>query len=255
MTSAGARLPAQVPLGSTWKLFVYGYLTATGAREPAYRCGNVKREPGDEYCCDPGESIGRDAALQRSCGAYFEPKRLKLDAASWQRFWADRQAPQWLQSLPALKPGTRVPVPALLDALQRMPDTGRLAARDALLPNTLREPGLLDTLGSGPRFKTWSWTDVNGERFGGAAGWLADGTPFWIGGPGTGRQVMQRDAGRLAQGWAGTGMLGIAPDAASVQAQPCVDVRFFARYPLARVLRRNDRPAAPGPLSEPGPSG
>jgi uncharacterized protein YfaQ (DUF2300 family) len=253
VTSVGAQLPAQVPLGSTWKLFVYGYLTATGAQEPVYRCGNAKREPGDEYCCDPGESIGRDAALQRSCGAYFEPKRLAINVASWQRFWADRDAPAWLQSLPALQPATTVPVPALLEALQRMPDAGRLAARDALLPNTLREPVLLDALGSGPRFKTWSWTDAGGERFGGGAGWLADGAPFWIGGPGTGQQVMRRDAVRVVQGWRDGGLLSVAPDAATLQAQPCVDVRFFARYPLARVLRRNDQRAAPGPLTEPGP--
>ncbi|MFG6456217.1 DUF2300 domain-containing protein [Roseateles sp. BYS96W] len=251
-TPAGARLPAQVPLGSTWKLFVYGYLVTTGAQEPLYRCGNVKREPGDEYCCEPGESIGRDAALQRSCGAYFEPRRLKLDADNWQRFWADRQAPAWLQALPALRPASTVPVPALLEALQRMPDAGRLAAREALLPNTLREPALLAALGSGPRFKTWSWTDAQGERFGGAAGWLADGTAFWIGGAGTGQQVMQRDAARLTRDWAGTGQLTARPDAATLQAQPCVDVRFFARYPLARVLRRNGQPAAAGPLNEPG---
>ncbi|MFG6488357.1 DUF2300 domain-containing protein [Roseateles sp. BYS78W] len=253
MTSIGAKLPAQVPLGSTWKLFVYGYLTATGAREPVYRCGVAKREPGEEYCCDPGESIGRDAALQRSCGAYFEPRRLAINAAAWQRFWVDRQAPAWLQSLPALQPATTVPVPALLEALQRMPDAARLAARDALLPNTLREPGLLDTLGSGPRFKTWSWTDAGGERWGGSAGWLADGTPFWIGGPGTGQQVMRRDAVRVVQGWRDGGLLSVEPDAAALQAQPCVDVRFFARYPLARVLRRNDQPAARGPLTEAGP--
>lgn len=252
-TSPATALPAQVPLGSTWKLFVYGYLAATGAQEPAYRCDGARREPGDEYCCDPGERIGRDAALQRSCGAYFEPKRLAIDGATWQRFWADRQAPAWLQFLPALQPATTVPLPALLDALARVPDSARLAARDALLPNTLRDPALLNAVGSGPRFKTWSWRDARGDRWGGAAGWLADGTPFWLGGPGTGRQVLVRETGRLVAAWRDAGLLAAAPDAATLQAQPCVDVRFFARYPLAEVLRRDGQPAVRGPLTGAGP--
>jgi uncharacterized protein YfaQ (DUF2300 family) len=253
VASPAGALPAQVPLGSTWKLFVYAYLAANGAQEPAYRCSGTRREPGDEYCCDPGERITRDAALQRSCGAYFEPKRLALSGVSWQQFWAERQAPAWLQSLPALQPATTVPVPALLDALSRLPDASRLAARDALLPNTLRDPALLNAVGSGPRFKTWSWTDARGERWGGAAGWLADGTPFWLGGPGSGRQVLAREAPRLATAWRDAGLLSAAPDAATLQAQPCVDVRFFARYPLARVLRRDGQPAARGPLTGGGP--
>jgi uncharacterized protein YfaQ (DUF2300 family) len=242
-----------VPLGSTWKLFVYSYLASTGAQEPVYRCGSARQEPGDEYCCDPGERIGRDAALQRSCGAYFAPQRLALDATAWQRFWAARQAPEWLQSLAALQPATTVPVPAILDALQRVPDAARMAARDALLPNTLREPALLNAVGSGPRFKTWSWADVHGDRWGGAVGWLADGAPFWLGGPGTGQQVLQRQAARIATTWGKAGLLTAPPDAATLQAQPCVDVRFFSRYPLAQVLRRDGQPAARGPLTGAGP--
>ncbi len=249
--SPAAALPAPVPLGSTWKLFVYGYLVASGAQEPAYRCDTARRESGDEYCCDPGERIGRDAALQRSCGAYFSPQRLALDGATWQRFWAGQQAPAWVQSLAALQPATTVPVPELLEALQSLPASARLAARDALLPNTLREPALLQAVGSGPRFKTWSWTDARGERWGGAAGWLADGTPFWLGGSGVGRQVLLREAPRLVSAWSGA--LTSPPDAASLQAQPCVDVRFFARYPLAQVLQRDGKPAARGALAGAGP--
>lgn len=252
-SSPAADLPAQVPLGSTWKLFAYGYLVSTGAQEEAYRCNGARRESGDEYCCEPGERIARDAALQRSCGAYFAPQRLALDAGSWQRFWAARQAPAWLQSLSALQPATTVPVSALLEALQRMPDAARLAAREALLPNTLRDPALLNAVGSGPRFKTWSWRDARGDRWGGAAGWLADGTPFWIGGPGTGQQVLAQQASRLAIAWQDAGLLVTAPDAAALQAQPCVDLRFFTRYPLAQVLRRDGKPAARGSLTGGGP--
>lgn len=248
LAPAQASLPAQVPLGSVWKLFVYGYLQASGAQEPVYRCERAQRGPDDDYCCDPGESIGRDLALQRSCGAYFDPKRLALKDADWQRFWSARQAPAWLQALTALKPDTRVPVPSLLDALQRMPYGARLAARDALLANTLRDPGLLGELGSSPRFKTWSWHDEQNERWGGGAGWLADGSPFWFGAAGSGRAALLRHVSMLAEGWQAKGQLSAAPDAVAVQAQPCVDVRFFARYPLVEVSNsKKDKPTA-GPL-------
>jgi len=270
-----APLPAAVPLGSTWKLFVYSYLISTGAQEPVYRCERAQREAGDEYCCDPGESIGRDAALQRSCGAYFAPRRLGLTDANWRRFWSEQDAPAWLLSLPALQPATTVPPERLLDALQHVPAAGRIAAREALLPNTLREPALLAAVGSSPRFKTWSWFDApkkppgrsqgflapsggltqggrsagaDPERWGGAAGWLADGSPFWLGAPGTGQKVLAREAGRLAEAWQGSGQLSGPPEAAALQAQPCVDVRLFARYPLASV-KRQGQPAAPGPLT------
>ncbi|MEK8030020.1 DUF2300 domain-containing protein [Ideonella sp. DXS29W] len=245
---AGTEPPANVPLGSVWKVFVYSYLQTTGAQEPAYRCERAQRDPGDEYCCDPGESIGRDAALQRSCGAYFEPKRLAIKDADWSKFWAARQAPGWLQSLSGMQPATQVPVSGLIEALNRVPYGARLAARQALLPNTLREVGLLGALGSSPRFKTWSWSDAQGERWGGAAGWLADGSPFWFGGPGTGRVALQRHADLLASAWSARGLLHAPPDAATLQAQPCVDVKFFSRYPLAAVTRDDNKPAPLGAL-------
>lgn len=240
--------PASAPLGSVWKLFVYSYLQTTSAQEPAYRCERVQREPGDEYCCDPGESIGRDAALQRSCGAYFEPKRLNIQEADWQRFWSARQAPAWLHKFSSLQPATQVQVSSLIEAMQRVPYPARLAARQALLPNTLRDVGLLGSLGSSPRFKTWSWFDAQGERWGGAAGWLADGSPFWFGGPGTGRLALQRNADLMASAWNARGLLQAPPDAATLQAQPCVDVKFFSRYPLASVTRDDNKPAPLGPL-------
>lgn len=248
---ASATLPAEVPLGSVWKLFAHGYLVASGANEPAYRCERVQRDSGDsgdEYCCDPGEHITRDEALQRSCGAYFEPKRLAIEPPAWRRFWAARLAPAWLQDVSALKPDTRVSVPSLLDALQRMPYGARLAARQALLPNTLRDTGMLDQLGSSPRFKTWSWFDRDAARWGGAAGWLADGTPFWFGAAGTGRIALQRHVDLLAGAWGPGGQLTAAPDAAALQAQPCVVVRLFNRYPLRQVTRDDGQPATPGAL-------
>lgn len=259
-----AAATARTPLGSTWKLFVHAYLVDTGAQEPPYRCEAAQRRSDDDYCCEPGESVDRDTALQRSCGAYFAPQRLKLDAAAWRRHWAGTApaiapaaktvatgtsgVPAWLPDLPALQPATEVPVAELLQALRRISDPARQAARQALLPNTLRDAGVLGALGSGPRFKTWSWHDARGERIGGAAGWLADGAPFWFGAGGTGRRALQAQAGWLATRWMPTGALTRADDAAGLQAQPCVEVAFFARYPLATLRRDDGRPLPEGPL-------
>lgn len=246
------------PLGSLWKLFVYSWLQTRDAaaghepvHEPPYRCEPGARQADDEYCCEPGESVERDQALQRSCGPYFDPQRLGLTASDWARFgasfWPDNGAgqsvPSWLRQLDALRPETLVPVASLLDALQHVPDSARQAARQALLPNTLRDPGLLAALGSSPRFKTWSWFDAKGERIGGAAGWLADGSAFWFGAPGTSQHALQQHAGWLAQAWRPSGRLYAAADEASQHVQPCVQVQLFARYPLQAI-----QPAPPDGL-------
>ncbi len=231
------------PLGSLWKLFVYSWLQArddTAAHEPPYRCDPGERHADDTYCCDPGESVERDQALQRSCGPYFDPQRLGLKDQDWAPFWASfwpdngtgQRVPSWLRTLETLRPDTWVPVASLLDALQHVPDSARQAARQALLPNTLRDPDLLAALGSSPRFKTWSWFDAQGERIGGAAGWLADGSAFWFGAPGTSAHALQQHARWLAQAWAASGRLHAAADEATRQMQPCVRVQLFARYPL-----------------------
>ncbi|HSW05329.1 DUF2300 domain-containing protein, partial [Aquabacterium sp.] len=130
-------------------------------------------------------------------------------------------------------------------------DAARQAARAALLTNTLRDSTVLAQLGSGPRFKTWSWTDGQGQRIGGAAGWLADGSPFWFGAAGTSRIALPKHAAWLAAQWQAQQVLTAAPDAVGLQAQPCVDVRLFARYPLAHLQRDDRRLLAEGPL-QPG---
>ncbi len=234
---------ARVPLGSVWKLFVYGYLHGRAMHEPVYRCDAVQRQHDEEYCCDPGGSVGRDEALARSCGPYFEPKRLGLSAADWAGFWGGQEAPAWVQSLPALQPATQVPVQELLQALQHVPDGARIAAREALLPVTLRDEEVLGALGSGPRFKSWSWR-IEGERAGGAAGWLADGTPFWFGASGTSRSALHAHARWMASQFEASRMRPPQPDAAAVAAQPCVEVAFFQRYPL-RTVQRADGSEAP----------
>ena len=239
--------PLRTPLGSVWKLFMYGYLAGRGVEEPAYRCDAVQRQADDEYCCDPGASIGRDVALARSCGPYFEPARLGLTQADWSRFWQQAGAPPWLHRLRALRPETELPVADLLLALERMPAASRIAARQALLPVSLREDGVLAALGAGPRLKTWSWR-VDGERAGGAAGWLADGTPFWLEGPGTSRTVLRAHAGWVAAQWSANGLDAALADAAVMSAEPCIDVDFFRRYPITSVRRGDGGEVAAGPL-------
>lgn len=240
---APSGLPRTTPLGSTWKLFMHAYLAERGATEPAYRCSaNAPRKTDDDYCCDPGGSVDRDTALARSCGPYFAPQRLGVQPADWRAFWAQAQAPGWLQDLGQLQPGTKLAVIDLLAGLRAVPPQGRQAAALALAAVATRQDPTLAALGSGPRYKTWSWP-VDGQPRGGAAGWLLDGTPFWLGAAGSSAAVLAAHApwvaGQLPQ--------PIAMDAAGLSAQPCMDVHFFQRYPLAEVYR-GQSPAPAGPL-------
>jgi uncharacterized protein YfaQ (DUF2300 family) len=246
-----AALPGMVPLGSTWKLFMYVYLQGSQADEPAYRCDGVTRQraPGEEYCCEPGDGVARDAALARSCGRYFEPTRLAVDAQRWRRFWQALNAPAWLADLSRLQPQTLVSVPDLLAALAAVPYAQRDAARSALGPVALSlgDGQVLAAWGSGPRFKTFSWNHprVPGASIGGAAGWLGDGTPFWLAGLGTSRAVLPRLAVPAAATLQRVTASSPAPNA------PCVDVDYLARYPVRQVLHAaTQQAAAPGVLTQ-----
>lgn len=240
----------RVPLGSTWKLFAYAWLQTHGAHEPAYVCTAARPAVDDEYCCEPGSQVGRDAALAQSCGPYFAPQRLHVDAAEWRRFWHERHAPEWVGTPAAFEPGTEVDVVSLLAALEAIPAPARQAARDALLPLSLKLDGVLPAIGAGPRFKTWSWT-VDGERAGGAAGWLADGTPFWFGAPGTSRTALRAHAGWIAGTWTAAGLRDVAAEPAAVAVEPCVSVTLFNRYPIAAVTRTDGTPAQAGTITGP----
>lgn len=264
LSAGSSRDPAvTTPLGSLWKLFVYSYVVDQGLDAPAYRC--VAKGPKDDvYCCEPGGSVQRDEALVRSCGPFFDPARLRIDAVRWRSFWQrqtgsapeERGAssvlaapPAWLTYLPSLQPQTEVPVTELLHALERVPPAARVAARQALLSNSTGDARVLGAIGSGPRFKTWSWRDGSGNRIGGAAGWLSDATPFWLGGRGTGKSVVSEQAEAMAQAWQPAQKLSAWPDAADEDAQPCVRVQMFARYPLRSVLNDRQVEASDGPLT------
>ncbi|MEO6281476.1 DUF2300 domain-containing protein [Roseateles sp.] len=233
----------RTPLGSSWKLFMHAYLHANAVQEPAYRCVAGQRQPEEEYCCEPGESIGRDEALARSCGPYFDPKRLGVSEQDWQHYWKAQDAPAWLLRLSQLQPATELRVDDLLQAVARIPDAEKTAARQALMPLAVRDPSVAAAVGLGPRYKTWSWR-INGERAGGAAGWLLDGSPFWFGAPGTSKTALQANAR-----WIGEQLPATPPDAAAVAAQDCVEVSFFQRYPIRSVTRAGGGDSPDGPLS------
>lgn len=241
-----------VPLGSLWKLFVYAYLVDSQAQESAYVCAatNTVNAPGeDRYCCEPGQSVARNTALARSCAPYFEPSRLALSAPAWRAHWQARSHAAWLLDLPRLQPETEVDLGELLQALAALSPNARGAARQALLETALQGYGreAWSRLGTGLRYKTYSWHSRDGSALGGAAGWLADGTPFWFGARGSSRTALSTWATPLAQAlptprWR-------EASRASADAS-CVDVDFFARYPLRAVWRASEpTPAKPGALS------
>ncbi|VVP36498.1 hypothetical protein PS862_04647 [Pseudomonas fluorescens] len=228
----------ETPLGSVWKLFVYGWLVDTGAREPAYECRGQSKE--EVYCCTSGGKIERDQALVKSCGLYFEPGRLGITGVEWRQYWQARQAPQWLLDLPALQPATRVSVNELLQALSMMPaqEQARRVLLDVVL--TAADGNVVGELGGRLRVKTWSWLDDQdpASRQGGFAGWLADGTPVWAGGRGTSQRVLRNYSEALSS---------VLPVAWPADAGRCVEVSLFSRYPIGRVLA-GDRVVESGPM-------
>ena len=236
----------QVPLASLWKLFVYVYATDNKVAMPDYRCGG--RDPEEVYCCDAGQSIGRDAALAQSCGPFFSPKRLMITAAPWCQYWTGRlgAAPAgdfaWLVDPAQLAPARMVRLDSLLRALDSIPAASRVDAEATLLRVVLdgRGAGTARWFGSQLRVKTYSWHAQGraDERIGGAAGWLADGTPIWFGGAGGSSNVFEQWAPRLA---ASLPTVGAADDGG------CVVVDYFKRYPL-RAVRGERGVAVAGPL-------
>ncbi len=234
-------LPADLsaPLGSLWKLFVYAYLVDSGKAETGYTCKGQDRD--EVYCCKAGERIERDQALTQSCGLYFSPANLQLNAGDWQHYWQQRQAPVWLSELATLQPQQRVPVSELLQQLSTLP--AQQHARQVLLDVMLHAPDAvtLGSLGGRLRVKTWSWlADHDAQaRQGGFAGWLVDGTPVWAGGKGTSQRILKDYAEAL-------GSALPAPDAKD--AGQCVVVQLFARYPVRQVRQKGGPLMAAGVL-------
>ncbi len=230
----------ETPLGSVWKLFVYSYLVDRQQQTADYTCHGD--DPEEVYCCAPGQSIDRERALVQSCGRYFEPARLGLNAEDWRRFWSRVGAPAWLRDLRSLQPAQRAPVTELLHALRSVPPAAQEEAAATLVSVLTigRGEGAVADYGSLLRAKTWTMPDPDhpSASVGGAAGWLVDGSPVWLGGQGGGGAVLRLAAPRLR------GVLGAVsvPDDGA-----CVLVDMFERYPLLEVSA--DHLAVPeGPL-------
>ncbi|CAH2802679.1 MAG: FIG00456038: hypothetical protein [uncultured Paraburkholderia sp.] len=147
-----------------------------------------------------------------------------------------------------MTPAQRVPVAQLLAALQAMPARPREAAASTLVSvlTSGRGEGTVALYGSLLRAKTWTMPDAArpGASVGGAAGWLADGTPVWLGGPGGSARVLASAAPRIAPLLA---QIAVPDDGA------CVVVDFFSRYAVREVLGEkgvNRSAAVPdGPLN------
>lgn len=227
--------PKKVPLGSLWKLFVYNYSIDNGLPDMPYQCRVGKHaNVGDEYCCSQDETINRDVALARSCGAYFAPQRLSIDTKHWQQYW-QKQAPEvaWLHELSNMQPQTKSSVQEILTALQSMSASSVAQTRQALLGRLLlpQWSEILPSLGGAYRFKTFTWQHPQfaGAYFGGGAGWLADGTVFWLGGTGSSKEVLMKAAPILAQ------QLPVSKHTQHKFDEACVAVHYFKRYPIDKV--------------------
>ena len=233
---------SRVPLGSLWKLFVYAWLVDGNAREPDYVCApkGIASKGEDQYCCESGQSVARNTALARSCAAYFAPGRIGLTNTQWRGYWQKHSSARWLTDLKGMRPDTQVSIAELLQVLGQMSPRVRTEARKALLDTGIAGYGreAWPQLGSGIRYKTYSWHRPDGRAFGGAAGWLADGTPFWFGARGSSRTALKTWAARLAANMpeARWGEASKGQDDIS-----CVDVEFFARYPLKAVWQEHDK--------------
>jgi len=218
----------QTPLGSLWKLYVHAYLIDNALADPGYQCAGQHRD--EVYCCQPGERIDRDQALVRSCGLYYAPARLGLDATAWRNYWAARQSPSWLRDLAGMRPSVQVPVAQLLSSLSSLPRQTELRRILLDVSLTARDPRVIGQLGASWRVKTWSWYrgDDKDARIGGFAGWLVDGTPVFASGEGSSQSVLSKFAKVLRTQ---------STAARAVDGGQCVEVQLFTRYAIAAVER------------------
>ena len=243
------------PLGSLWKLFVYLWLVEQRHPAPDYVCTGGKNRQEEAYCCEPGQRIGRELALVRSCGLFFEPRRLGISPKAWRTFWMARptvrDASPWLADLDAMKPETVVSPVSILHALEAAPVRAREDAANTLLARLFvaAAPGsdateLVRGMGGQLRIKSFSWHRPGepAKRYGGGAGWFIDGRAIWFAGDGTSQQVIARYGARLAETLAET-----LPPGSRSATPGCVQVNFFARYPF-ELEQPGGKPAQEGVL-------
>ena len=238
----------ETPLGSVWKLFVYFYLTAEELSAPRYTCRGG--DPQEKFCCQPYETINAEQALYRSCTPFFQPQRLKLRPSEWTRFWRsiDGASYPWLTQLDELRPDRHVKVRELVQALYALNrlkpalSKTRSVLEQVLIQGTAK--GNVRSLGGMLRVKTFTW-DADSSRktmptyLGGFAGWLADGSAIWASAEGASSRVISGWASRLAP------LVERSPRADGGE---CVQVQFFARYPISAVTNTLGAEVTPGAL-------
>lgn len=216
---------SKVVLGSLAKLFIYSYLADTKSSLPPYTCPGLRKE--ESFCCEKGESIDMETALQRSCGLYFENSRTGIKAKSWSGYWSKKSGHSWLNNFSVFGPSSEVPVSELLTAIDQLPKS--------LIDNTLRAVSVkgtaiqgLPSFGSYPRIKTFTWDHpLDANKFaGGFSGWLPDGTVVWLQGDGKSHEVISRVAPVLEKRWSFK----------NAEESECVSVHFFKNYPIREVL-------------------
>jgi uncharacterized protein YfaQ (DUF2300 family) len=237
------------PLGSLWKLFVFAYLEENRVADLPYVCGRVLSANEARDCCNSGERIARASALARSCAPYFAPARLGISPADWRRHWRKHKAADWLLDLDRVQAATEVRVEELLAALNTVSPSAQTAARAAMIETSLTGNGrdAWPVLGTGLRYKTYTWhrRSEPGITYGGAAGWLADGTAFWFGARGSSRSALAAWATQIGDALPKSQWR----EAAEAAKDNCVKVDFFSRYPLRAVWREGSQmQAAPGAL-------
>lgn len=233
-----------VPLGSLWKLVAYAQWVEAGVAEQPLQCKG--RDPEEVYCCAPGDSIARGAALARSCGLYFAHDRVP---------W-ERPAGAVMQALPAvlaqavrrgdLGPQTRVSPREWLAWLDAWPPGLREQAQHDLLAYWVNGAGVrqLGPVAAQLRVKTYTVEHADGTRTAGASGWTAQDRPLWFAAAGSSTDVVP--------GWAGpvlalTRSDEVPRETGALEGRQCVRVEFFARYPIATV-----EPLAGARLRTPG---
>jgi uncharacterized protein YfaQ (DUF2300 family) len=225
-----------VPLGSLWKLVAHARLTDAAANESPYVCRSGNTE--EVYCCEPGQRIDRGTALWRSCGLYFAPSRLKWDTLiagdSVRALPASMRA---LSTVAAMRSDTTVPLGDWLRWLGDWPAAAQQAARDDLLGYWLQGPGRvsLGEVGSRLRLKTFTVEGrTAGTRWSGGSGWTREGTPLWMAALGSSARVVPQRAAQVLAHLDAQRAAGAAGHGASANG-PCIDVDFFARYPVSSI--------------------
>lgn len=234
------------PLGSLWKLFVYIWLTDKGIIPEPYICKGGK--PEESFCCKPGYAVRAEEALYLSCGLFFDPERLRIDPQEWKMYWKDHVGLdfEWLTRIEILKADTEVRVKELLTALYQMNRLGfALSKTQSVLSKVLTQgtaKGAVRYLGNTVKIKTFTWNHpmLKDKYMGGFAGWLNDAASVWLAGEGKSHDVLS--------GWEG-GLANLLNRPRAKTRESCVEVRFFERYPIEKILRLPDEETVgSGPL-------